>query len=188
MYLPNEQSKLFCLECVPDLETEKDSNIFPFLEQLVKKYAVVNVYKAVDSIEAFEESLNILLYEDRNFKDYHLIYFICEGSKNEIVVNGYTYTLEKIAELFEGKLNGKVLHFANTKSLNIDTETSQYFIDVTGAKAISGYKKTKPMHSALLDMHFFGLYPEFNDVTELVENLFEKHYALCTHLNFHLYY
>lgn len=188
MYLPNEQSKLFCLECVPDLETENDSNIFPFLEQLVKKYAVVNVYKAVDSIETFEESLNILLYEDRNFKDYDLLYFICEGSENEIIVNGYSYTLEEIAELFEGRLSGKILHFANSKSLNIDTDTSQYFLDVTGAKAISGYKKTNSINSALLDIHFFGMYPEYNDVILLVENLFEKHYALCTRLDFHLYY
>lgn len=188
MYLPEDQSKLFCLECVSDSSHEKESAIFPYLEQLVKKYAVVNVYKAVDSIEGFEESLNVLLYEDRNFKDYDLLYFICKGSQNEIVINDYMYSLEEIAELFEGKLKGKILHFANSKLLDIDTETSQYFLDVTGAKAISGYVHHHPISSALLDMHFFGLYPEFDDVTDLVENLFEKHYTLCTQLGFQLFY
>ena len=188
MYLSNEQLKLFCLECVKSVDESADSKIFPLLEQLVKQHNIVNVYKAVDSIEDFEESLNTLLYEDRNFKDYDLLYFICGGRENEIIVNDYLYTLEEIAEMFEGKLKGKILHFANSKTLNLDSETAQYFLDVTGAKAISGYQQQSFTSSMLLDYHFFSLYPDFDDVTDVVEALFQKHYTLCTNLGFHLYY
>ena len=73
MYLSNNQLKLFCLECVKTVDESTDSKIFPLLEQLVKQHSIVNVYKAVDSIEDFEESLNTLLYDDRNFKDYDLL-------------------------------------------------------------------------------------------------------------------
>lgn len=188
MYLPNEQSKLFCLECVPEVDENAESNVFPFLEQLVKQHGVVNVYKACDSFESFEESLNILLYEDRNFKDYDLLYFICQGNNEDILLDGYSYSLTEIAELFEGRLKGKILHFANLKDLNLDPETAQYFLDVTGAKAVSGYMKTSPLSSAALDMQYFGLYQDIPDVRDLVEALFEKHYTLCTRLGFHLYY
>src|SRR5690606_9624251 len=188
MYLSNDQLKLFCLECVKTVDESVESKIFPLLEQLVKQHSMVNVYKAVDFIEEFENSLNTLLYEDRNFKDYDLLYFICGGSENEIIVNDYLYTLEEIAELFEGKLKGKILHFANSKTLNLDSETAQYFLDVTGAKAISGYQDQSFTSSMLLDYHFFSLYPDFYDVTDVVEALFQKHYALCINLGFHLYY
>lgn len=188
MYLPTESSKLFCVEVIPDTEMLSESRVFPYLEQLVRNYGIVNVYKAVDSIESFEESLNILLYEDRNFKDYDLLYFICGGSENNLLINGYSYSLEEIAELFEGKLKNKIIHFANSKALNIDTETSQYFLDVTGAKALSGYMHTSFVSSAILDMHFFGLYETYDDIIDLVEKLHEKHYGLCNQLGFHLFY
>ena len=188
MYLPTESSKLFCIEVIPDTEVVSESKIFPHLEQLTRNYGMVNVYKAVDSIESFEESLNVLLYEDRNFKDYDLLYFICGGNENNLTINGYIYTLEEIAELFEGKLKNKIIHFANSKALDIDTETAQYFLDVTGAKALSGYMHSGFVSSYLLDMHFFGFYDTHDEVTDLVEVLHEKQYGLCTQLGFHLFY
>lgn len=188
MYLPNDQSKLFCLECVSEIDENAESSVFPFLEQLVRQHGIVNVYKACDSIESFEESLNILLYEDRNFKDYDLLYFICQGNGDDIMLDGYVYSFAEIAELFEGKLKGKILHFSNSKALNLDPETSQYFLDVTGAKAVSGYTETNAVSSAALDMQYFGLYQDITDTRDLVEALFEKHYTLCKRLGFHLYY
>lgn len=188
MYLTNDQSKLFCLECVNEIKENADSTVFPMLEQLVRNFSLVNVYKAVDTIEDFENALNTLLYEDRNFKDYNLLYFVCSGIGNELVINDYSYSLEEIAELFEGKLKGKILHFANTKILNLDSETAQYFLDVTGAKAVSGYQDKSFTSSMLLDYYLFSLYPNYEDVTDVVEELFQKHYALCTNLGFHLYY
>ena len=188
MYLTNNPTKVFCLEVVKEISDTQDSAVFPMLEQLVCNHNLVNVYKAVDTIDGFEEALNMLLYEDRNFKDYNLLYFICGGRENEIIVNDYLYTLEEIAEMFEGKLKGKILHFANYKTLNLDSETAQYFLDVTGAKAISGYQQQSFTSSMLLDYHFFSLYPDFDDVTDVVESLFQKHYALCNNLGFHLYY
>lgn len=188
MYLPTDLSQLFCLECVPSTENAPESKVFPFLEQLVLTHGIVNVYKECDSIEGFEESLNTLLYEDHNFKPYDLLYFVCKGSDNEIEINGYYYSLEEIAELFEGKLKGKILHFANSKALNLDIEACQFFIDVTGAKAISGYTQTHSIFSGLLDYHFFGLTQKYDDIRDVVETLYEKHYGLCTTLGFHLYY
>jgi len=188
MYLADNSAKVFCLECVNEVLDSTESAVFPLLEHLVRKHALVNVYKAVDSIDDFEQAINILLYEDRNFKDYNLLYFVCEGENNEIRINYYSYSLEEIAELFEGKLKGKTLHFANTKILNLDEDNAQYFLDVTGAKAISGYKQSGLMNSFVLDHHFLALHLHTNNPVELVEELFDKHYDLCTILGFHLYY
>ena len=188
MYLANNPTKVFCLEAVKEISDNQDSAVFPMLEQLVRNHSLVNVYKAVDTIDDFEAALNTLLYEDRNFKDYDLVYFVCQGEQNEIRINEYTYTLEEIAELFEGRLKGKILHFANTKVLNLDEDNAQYFLDVTGAKAISGYQHHSFMNSFVLDHHFLALHLQTDNPSELVETLFDKHYGLCSALGFHLYY
>ena len=182
------QSKLFCLESVPDITTQTSSIILPSLEKLALQYNITNVYQTCDSIEGLEESLSTLLYEDRNFHDYEIIYFVFQGRDNNIIIDNYLYSLEEIAEFFEGKLTGKLVHFANTMQLELNQETAQYFLDVTGACAVSGYKNNVPILSTVLDNQFFALYQEYDDVTEIVEELYKKHFAIAKTMGFTLYY
>ena len=181
-------SKLFCLESVPDVTSQTSSIILPSLEKLALQYNITNVYQTCDSIEGLEESLSTLLYEDRNFHDYEIIYFVFQGRDNDIITDNYLYSLEEIAEFFEGKLTNKRIHFANTLQLDLDSETAQYFLDVTGAISISGYRNPAPILSTIIDNPFFALCQEYDDVTDIVEALFEKHYTLAKAMGFTLYY
>lgn len=179
---------IYCLEGVPDVDQPHPTAILPALENLAFQYGITNIYKTCDTLEGLEESLSLLLYEDRNFKDYGILYLVFEGDGNQIMVDGYYYTLEEIAEFFEGKLTGKIIHFANLMRLDLDEEGAQYFLDVTGAKAISGYSKQVPILSTVLDTFYFSLCQEEENVIDLVETLYEKQYALCTTMGFLLYY
>lgn len=179
---------IYCLEGVADIDTPSKTAILPALENVAFQYGITNIYKTCDTIEGLEESLSLLLYEDRNFKDYAILYLVFDGEENRIVLDDYYYSLEEIAEFFEGKLTGKIIHFANTMRLDLDAEGAQFFLDVTGAKAISGYNKEVPILSTVLDSPYFALCQEHDDVVALVEELFEKHYALCTTMGFLLYY
>ncbi|MFV8392466.1 DUF6642 family protein [Flavobacterium sp. LB2P6] len=180
---------MFCLEAVPDIETDTISEVFKNLEQLAFEQGITSIYKTCDTIEGLEESLNTLLYEDHNFTNYEIIYLVMQGEENNICLNGYYYSLEEIAELFEGKMKGKILHFANAKALDLSAEEAQYFLDITGARAVSGYGVVfQNLTSIALDKAFFGLFEEQDDVVKIVEDLFEKYYALCKLLNFRLYY
>ena len=180
--------KIFCLEGVEDVDNREQSLLFPFLEHLALNKGITNVYQACDSFEGFEESISNLLFHDRNFRSYQIIYLLFKGEDNSIEIDGYYYSLEEIAELFQGKLTDKIIHFSNTKYLDLEDETFQYFLDVTGAKAVSGYVKNAPILSTILDQHFFELAREYDDPVELVETLFEKHYNLCVKMGFRLYY
>ncbi len=180
---------IFCLEAVPDIEAETTSEVVKNLEKLAFKHGIASIYKTCDTIESLEESLNTLLYEDHNFKNYEIIYFVIQGEGNTICLNGYYYSLEEIAEIFEGKMKGKILHFANAKVLDLSNDEAQYILDITGARAISGYGTTfNTFTSSALDTLFFSLFEELDDVVEIVEELFEKQYALCKLLDFRLYY
>ncbi|TXD84979.1 hypothetical protein ESY86_03685 [Subsaximicrobium wynnwilliamsii] len=185
-----DEKFIFCLEAVPDIESDTTTDVVKILENIALKQGVASIYKACDSIEGLEESLSNLLYDDHNFKDYEIIYLVMPGESNNILLNDYYYSIEEIAELFEGKMNGKVIHFANKKVLDLTDEESQYFLDVTGARAISGYgSELQEISSAnTIDRVFFSMYQENDDLKEVVESMFQKHYNLCKLLDFRLYY
>ncbi|MFV5688101.1 DUF6642 family protein [Flavobacterium sp. ZT3R25] len=180
---------IFCLEAVQDVETNTTTEVVKNLEQLAFEQGITSIYKTCDTIEGLEESLNTLLHEDHNFKDYEIIYLVMQGQGNNICLNEYYYSLEEIAELFEGKMTGKILHFANSKVLDLSGEEAQYFLDITGARAISGYGAAfHNLTSGPIDKAFFSLCQEQDDLVEIVAELHKKHDTLCNLLDFRLYY
>ena len=180
---------IFCLEAVADVETDSTTEVVKNLEDLAFNQGIDSIYKTCDTIEGLEESLNALLYDDHNFKNYEIIYLVMPGEANNIRINNYYYSLEEIAELFEGRMKGKILHFANAKTLDLTQDEAQYFLDITGAKAISGYgEESVKVSSSGLDKAFFSLFEETDDVVEIVEELHQKYYSACKLLDFRLYY
>jgi|TARA_R110002033_G_scaffold46471_1_gene91128 hypothetical protein len=180
---------IFCLEGVRDIETDKLTETQENLEQLAMQYGVASIYKTCDTIEGLEASLNALVMEDHHFKDYEIVYLVIPGEANSICLNDYYYSLQEIAELFEGRLKGKILHFSNAKVLDLDEEEAQYFLDITGAKGVSGYgNEFNGISSANLDKAFFNLFKEDDNMLDVVEELHQRHYHVCKLLDFRLYY
>ncbi len=180
---------IYCLEAVDDVEVEHVSEVQKSLEQLVEQYGVASIYKTCDTIEGLVDSLNALILDDHNFKEYEIIYLIMEGEANSICLNDYYYSLQEIAEIFEGRLTGKILHFSNAKVLDLDQEEAQYFLDITGAKGVSGYGNAyNGITSSNLDKAFFNLFKEDENMLVVVEELHQKHYTACKLLDFRLYY
>lgn len=181
---------IYCLEAVPDADHHETTEVVKILENMALTQNISSIYKSCDTIEGLEASLNFLLYDDHHFQDYEIIYLVLPGEANNILINGYYYSIEEIAELFEGQMKGKVIHFANLKVLDLTDEECQYFIDVTGARAISGYGfHSESVSSAYtIDRLFFSLFYENDDLKEVVESMFQKQYKLCRLLDFRLYY
>ena len=180
---------IYCLEGVKDIETESITEAQKNLEQLTKQCEITHIYKTCDTIEGLENSLNALVLDDHNFKDYEIIYLVIAGEDNSICLNNYYYSLQEIAEIFEGKLQGKILHFSNAKALNLDEEEAQYFLDITGAKGVSGYgNESNGLTSSNLDMVFFSLFNEDENMLDVVEELHQKYYSACKLLDFRMYY
>jgi hypothetical protein len=180
---------IYCLEAVDDIETEAITEVQKNLEHLAMQYGVASIYQTCDTIEGLEASLNALVLDDHHFKDYEIIYLVMTGEANSICLNDYYYSLQEIAELFEGRLKGKILHFSNAKVLDLDEEESQYFLDITNAKAISGYGHAyEGISSSDLDKVFFNLFKEDDNMFDVVEELHQRHYNICKLLDFRLYY
>lgn len=181
---------VYCLEAVPDVEQEATTAVLKTLGDIALTQGITSIYKSCDTIEGLEDSLNTLIYDDHNFKDYEIIYLIMSGQPNNIMLNNYYYSIEEIAEIFEGKMTGKIIHFSNRKALDLTDEESQYFLDVTGARAISGYGSSNKdiLSYNTIDRVFITMFQENDDFKEVVEQMFQKHYKLCKLLDFRLYY
>ncbi|PKB44370.1 hypothetical protein AX016_2589 [Cellulophaga sp. RHA19] len=180
---------IYCLEAVDDIEIDTVTDAQKKLGELTKQYGVASIYKTCDTIEGLEASLNTLLLDDHNFKNYEIIYLVITGEANSICLNDYYYSLQEIAEIFEGKLQDKILHFSNAKVLDLDEEEAQYFIDITGAKGVSGYgNEFNGVTSSELDKAFFNLFKEDDNMFDVVEELHQRHYKMCKLLDFRLYY
>ena len=180
---------IFCLEKVLSVDSSNKTEVLINLEKLALQYNINSIYKSCDSIEGLEESIIELTKNDHNFINYDIIYFVLEGEENNIVINDYSYSLQEIAELFEGRMTGKIIHFSNTKSLNIPDEEARYFLNVTGAKAISGYgEELYDISSTNLDLAYFSLFNEYEDILEIYDELYSNFSTLCELLDFKLYY
>ena len=192
--LPQEQLLeidyfIYCLEAVDDVEIDQVTEAQTKLEQLTTQYGVASIYKTCDTIEGLEDSLNALILDDHNFKNYEIIYLVITGEANSICLNDYYYSLQEVAEIFEGRLEGKILHFSNAKVLDLDEEEAQYFLDITGARGVSGYGNSyNGVTSSDLDKAFFNLFSEDDNMLDVVEELHQKHYKMCKLLDFRLYY
>lgn len=180
---------IFCLEAVGDISLDVESDVLTHLENLAWDKGIDSIYKTVDTIEGLEESLTALLYDDDDFANYEIIYLVMPGEENTICINDYYYSLVEIAEIFEGKMRGKILHFSNAKILDLTQDEAQYFLDVTGARGISGYGfAMDEVTSTILDKEFFTLWQDDDDVIGVVKALYHKHYDLASGLDFRLYY
>ncbi|MGJ8658965.1 MAG: DUF6642 family protein [Cellulophaga fucicola] len=180
---------IYCLEAVDDIEIDTVTEAQKKLDLLTTQYGVASIYKTCDTIEGLETSLNTLILDDHNFKNYEIIYLVITGEANSICLNDYYYSLLEIAEIFEGRLEGKILHFSNVKILDLDEEEAQYFIDITGARGVSGYGNAyNGVSSSDLDIAFFNLFKEDDNMFDVVEELHQRHYKMCKLLDFRLYY
>ena len=180
---------IYCLEAVDDIETDTVTEAQKNLEQLTMSYGIASIYNTCDTIEGLEASLNALVLDDHNFKDYEIIYLVITGEANSICLNDYYYSLREIAEIFEGRLKGKILHFSNAKVLDLDEEEAQYFLDITGARGVSGYgNEFNGITSTNLDKAFFSFFKEDDNMLDVVEELYQKYYKACKLLDFRLYY
>ncbi|WP_432669993.1 DUF6642 family protein [Flavobacterium sp. SM2513] len=184
----NFEKFIFCLEAIPNSENPEETPTLKSLEHLALQ-GIDSIYNFCDSIEELEERLGTLVYDDAHFKEYEIIYLVMQGAENSVQFNDYYYTLQEIAELFEGKMKGKIIHFANTKPLDLTQEDAQYFLDVSGARAVSGYGLISvSVNSLPLDQLFFSIYHEEDDLIEVVEMMHQKNYVACKALDFRLYY
>ena len=186
--MSNNKKNIFCLEGDWKDNLKHKSSILPALELLELNNGIQSIYKTCGSYGEFEVRLNQILADKRKYNSFEIIYLAFHGRKNHIIIGEVDYSLEEIAKTFEGRLDVKMIHFGSCKTLSIDKEQAKYFLEVTGAKAISGYGKNVDfISSTVVDILFFEICQKYEHMHYINENM-NKHYReLCSDLDFKFY-
>jgi hypothetical protein len=190
--MPKSKSKkknIFCLEGDWNENLKIKSSILPALKLLEINNNIDTIYRTCSTFEEFCNRLDTITGNRKIYKNYDIIYFAFHGLKNQIQIGCELITLETISEHFEGKFEGKIIHFGSCKTMAINDEKAKLFMERTGAIAISGYEKTVPfISSTIADVVYFEICQNYIDIKAINDNM-KRHYGdLVAELKFKMYY
>lgn len=179
---------IFCLEGDWNENLKHRSSILPALELLELNNDIQTIYKTCASYEEFKTRIEQILSDDRKYKYFEIIYLAFHGSKSNLYMGKERVSLKKIAESFENKLQGKIIHIGSCKTLS-DEREAYCFLNKTGAKAIAGYSKNVDfISSTVTDILFFDLCQNYERMHTIKTNMAKKYGDLGQALGFEIYY
>lgn len=112
----------------------------PALRLLESAEYIRLVHRDVPTIDAFEFQIERWLRTKQ--RGYDLAYFSFHGSSKELYLpDGNTVTLDNLADMLDGRAQGKTLYFAACRVMAAPDEYLVDFCKRTGARAIAGYTR-----------------------------------------------
>lgn len=184
------EKHIFCLEGDWNENLKQKSSILPALELLKLNANIDSIYKTCGSKTEFYTRLDQILSNKTKYGKYQIIYLAFHGFHSGIQISpNEEITLEELATQFEGRLEGKILHFGSCSTLKTNEDSIYDFLEKTNALAISGYQKDIDfISSTVVDVLFFELCQNFK-LTKAIEDNMEKLYGeLCNQLQFKIYH
>lgn len=190
MIAKHYEKHIFCLEGDWNDNLKQKSSILPALELLKLNASIESIYKTCSTKAEFYKRIDQILNNKTKYGKYQIIYLSFHGFKGGIQLsNDEEITLDELANVFEGKLKGKMIHFGSCSTLKTHEETINNFIEKTQALAISGYEKNiNFISSTVIDILFFELCQSFKLIKAIDENMTNLYSELCNKLEFKIYY
>lgn len=174
--------KIFCLETEWNLSKTKKmrdkASMLPLLSFLEQSEGIEYIFRNVASRMDLKYYLSQLKY--KTYKDFQIVYLAFHGSSKAIYIPSdpnNPLSFSEFADISEGILQNKIVHFGSCRTLNTSEKTIQEFKDITGAKIVSGYTKSIDfVRSSILDIAYFS---ELNRTINLgtIGNKMSKQYG-----------
>lgn len=181
-----KKKNIFCLEGEWENSLKSRHSILPTLEFLEHSYDVKHVFRKV----AMKEDLYFYLRKAlrAEFRSYPIINLAFHGSSQNIeMASGQNVTFGDIATEFQGRFEGKIIHFGSCSTLKASEDILQDFMEQTGALIVSGYTKTIDfIDSSLFDIAYFCWLQEYDRLGYVDERLAREYPGLYDRLGFTL--
>lgn len=134
------EKHIYCLEGNWNKNPRNSQSVKPILELLNTSVGVKYIYRKCNTKEELMEYLR--QYTFKRYQNYTILYLAFHGRKNCIFTGNESITLKEIADVLDGELNNRIIHFGSCLTLGTNETKIAYFINRTGCLFISGYKKT----------------------------------------------
>lgn len=128
-------------------------------------------------------------YRLKKYQKYSICYLAFHGDPNLIYLGKEKITLDDLADIVEGDLTNKIVHFGSCSTLSINAKLIKRFIRKTNALSVCGYTSDVDfLPSSIFDMLFFEMCQEYKDM-RCVDRDMKKYYGkLIRHLGFRFIY
>jgi hypothetical protein len=168
------EKHIYCLEGNWDKHPRSAKSIKPILELLKTSSKVKYIYHRCLTKEDFLRHLSD--FTKLRYSNYSILYFAFHGRSNRIVLGKEEILLSELADVLEGKLSGKIVHFGSCSTLRTSIENINDFLIRTNCACLSGYrKKIGYLNSTIYDLIYFELLQQYLNLHR-VKSVVEIHY------------
>ncbi|YCN55431.1 DUF6642 family protein [Rhodococcus erythropolis] len=169
---------VFCLEGEWEESIESRLSIEPALRLLEARDDIRLVHRDIATLAELEYYLDRWL--NTRLRGYDFGYLGFHGSAERLDVGHEQMSLDDLAELIDGRCQGKVVYFGSCSVLSAPDEVLTNFCRRTGARAVAGYTKnvdwietaafelllvTKLVHSTNMKPAYTSLCKTYPDMT-----------------------
>ena len=180
------QRRIYCLEGNWNKHPHCKQSIKPMLDLLFTFSKTKYIYHKCPTKEDFIKGLQA--FTQKRYSNYTFLYIAYHGRKNRIYFGKEYITLKEIADILEGKLNGKIVHIGSCSTLNTTERNIKDFINRTGCSLISGYKKDIPyIESSAFELLYFNVLNKYRTYTTIKKNIINKYSTLVDTLKFTIF-
>ena len=180
-----KEKYIYCLEGNWNKHPKSSQSIRPILDLLYTFSKVKYIYHKCPTKEDFIKGLKT--FTQKRYSNYTVLYIAYHGRKNRIYFGNEYITLKEIANVLEGKLNGKMVHFGSCSTLNTTEKNIIDFIVRTGCSYISGYQKdVEYIDSTAFELLYFEIIQRYNSIKTIKSNIEKKYPTIKESLGFSL--
>ena len=180
----NREKFIYCLEGNWNKHPKSRQSIKPILDLLYTFSKVKYIYRKCSTKDEFIKGLQI--FTQKRYSKYTVLYIAYHGRKNRICFGNEDITLKEIANVLEGNLNGKIVHFGSCLTLNTTEKNITDFITRTGCSLISGYQKNiEYIDSTAFDLLYFETIQHYYSYSKIKTIVSKKYSSLIEMLRFY---
>lgn len=177
---------IYCLEGNWNKHPKSNQSIKPILDLLYTFSKVKYIYRKCPTKDEFIKGLQT--FTQKRYSNYTVLYIAYHGRKNRICFGNEYITLKEIANVLEGKLKGKTVHFGGCSTLNTTEKNITDFIARTGCSFISGYKKdVEYIDSSAFELLYFETVQRYFSFKKIKSNIAKRYPKLIESLRFTLF-
>lgn len=181
-----QEKFIYCLEGNWNKHPKSNQSIKPILDLLYSFSKVKYIYHKCPTKEDFIKGLET--FTQKRYSNYTVLYIAYHGRRNRICFGNEYITLKEIANVLEGKLNGKIIHFGSCSTLNTSEKNITDFITRTGCSFISGYQKdVEYIDSSAFELLYFETIQRYCSFGIMKSTIAKKYLVLKDNLKFIMY-
>lgn len=177
---------IYCLEGNWNKNPRSNQSIKPILELLYTTSRVKYIYNKCNTKEDFLKHL--MRFTQMRYSNYTVLYIAFHGRTNRIYFGNEYITLKEIANVLEGKLDGKIVHFGSCSTLNTTEKNITDFINRTECSFISGYQKNvEYIDSTAFELLYFETIQRYSSFKKIKSTIANRYFTLEEKLSFTMY-